>query len=120
MLSERGQSAGHSHSEQVFKTSSSPVGLYLDTPWTLNATMLNSHRFLDRLRLWPRRNSIEQHLFERPGVIGQPGHHCWRTGPPHLGGAMAIGWNGLSQRLAQTGMGQHEVVVNLEQDQLLA
>jgi hypothetical protein len=33
---------------------------------------------------------------------------------------MAIGGNGLSQRLAQTGMGQYEVVVDLEQDQLLA
>ena len=33
---------------------------------------------------------------------------------------MAIGWNRLSQRLAHTGMGQHEVVVDLEQRQVLA
>ena len=31
-----------------------------------------------------------------------------------------MGGNGLRQRLTQTGMGQHEVVVDLEQDQLLA
>jgi hypothetical protein len=70
MPSERGQSANHSHSEQVFKTSSSPIGLQLDTHWTLNATMLNSRRFLDHLRLGPRRHAIEQHFFQRPYMIG--------------------------------------------------
>src|SRR6516162_10452746 len=63
---------------------------------------INWHRCLERLRLGPWRNPIEQHLSERPDVIGQSGRHRWRTGPPHLGGAMAIGGNGLSQRLAQT------------------
>jgi hypothetical protein len=41
MPAERGQSAGHSHSEQVFKTSSSPIGLPLDTQGTLNDPILH-------------------------------------------------------------------------------
>jgi hypothetical protein len=119
MLSERGQSAGHSHSEQVFKTSSSPVGLYLDTPWTLNATMLNSRRFLDRLRLGPRRHSEQQHFFQRPDVIGQASRHRWRTRPPHLGRALAVGRNWLRSWLTQARMGQDEIVIHLEEHQLL-
>src|SRR5207237_7938755 len=57
---------------------------------------------------------------ERPDVIGQPCRHRGRTGPPHLGGAMALGWHGLSESLAQTGVRQHEIVIGLEQHQLLA
>ena len=53
-------------------------------------------------------------------MIGQSCRHRGRTGPPHRGGAPAIGGNGLRQRLAYTGMGQDEVVVDLEQDQVLA
>jgi hypothetical protein len=66
MPSERGQSAGHSYSEQVFKTSSSPIGLPLDTHGTLNVTLLNPRRFLDRLWLRLRRHAIEQPRFQRP------------------------------------------------------
>ena len=62
MPSDRGQSAGHAHSEQVFRTASSPIGLQRDTPWTFNATMLTSRWFLDRLRLGPRRHPKAQHL----------------------------------------------------------
>ena len=119
MPSERGQSAGQSHSEQVFKTSSNPVGLHLDTHGTPNATMLNSRQFLDRLRLGPRGNPKEQHLSQRPHMVRQSGRHRGRARPPHLGGAPAVGWNGLSQRLAQAGMAQDEIVIHLEQDQLL-
>ena len=32
---------------------------------------------------------------------------------------MALAWNGLSQRLAHTGVRQHEVVIDLAQDQLV-
>jgi hypothetical protein len=64
MPSERGHLAGHAHSEQVFKTSSSPVGLHLDTHGRLNATMLNSRRFLDRLRLGPGRHPKQQYFLQ--------------------------------------------------------
>jgi hypothetical protein len=110
MLSERGQSAGHAHSEQVFKTSSSSVGLSLDTPWTLNATMLTSRRFLDRLRLGPRRHAEHQHLSQTPHLLGQSRRHRWRTRPPHLGRAHPMGGNRLRVRLAQAGVGQDKII----------
>jgi len=85
MPSERGHSAGHAHSEQVFKTSSSPVGLHLDTHGTRNTTMLNSRRFLDRLWLGPRRHPKHQHLLERPHMICQSRRHRRGIRPPLLG-----------------------------------
>ena len=37
---------------------------------------------LPRLRLWPRRHSEQQHLFERPYVIRQSRGHRGCTRPP--------------------------------------
>ena len=57
---------------------------------------------------------------ERPHVIGQSRRHRRCTRPPHLGRARSVGGNRFGERLAQTGMGQHEIVIDLEQRQLLA
>ena len=93
MPSDREQSAGHAHSEQVFKTSSSAVGLQRDTPWTLNATMRNSRRFLNRLRLGPRRHPKAQHLSQRPHMVRQACRHRRRTGRHTL--AEPVPWVGI-------------------------
>src|SRR5215510_2281412 len=86
----------------------------------LNTMIINRRRFLGRLRLGPRWHAIKQHLFERPDAISQARRHRRCTRPPHLGRARAIGSNRFAERLAQTGMGQYEVVVDLEQRQMLA
>ena len=74
---------------------------------------------LDGLWLRPRRHAIEQHLFQRSHVIGQSRRHRWRTRPPHLRRAAAIGRFRNQQGLAQTGVGQYKVMVHLEQCQLM-
>lgn len=53
-------------------------------------------------------------------MIGAASRHHRRARPPHLGRATPVGCNGLSQHLAQAGMGQDEIVIHLEQGQLLA
>ncbi len=85
MPAARGQSADHAHSEQVGKTSSSPVGLLLDTHWTLNAKALNSRRFLDRLRLEPRRHAEHQDFSQAPDMITESCHHRRCAWSPYLG-----------------------------------
>ena len=43
---------------------------------------LNSYRLSNRLRLWPRRHPVEQHVFQRPDVIRQARRHRRCTRPP--------------------------------------
>ena len=88
-------------------------------PEHLNTTIINRHRFLDRLRLGPRWHAIQQHLFERPDAISQARRQRWRRGVPHLGRARAMGSNRFDERLAPAGMRQDDIVVHLEQGQLL-
>ena len=52
--SEGCQSAGNPHLKWVFKTSSNPLGLHLNTRHPPHSTILNRRRFLDRLQLEPR------------------------------------------------------------------
>ena len=74
---------------------------------------------LQRLWLWPRRHAKEQHFLQRPHVVGQSGRHRGRARSPLLGRARTVGRNRLGQWLAQTPMGQAEVVVAVVQGQLL-
>src|SRR5262249_25590959 len=48
-----------------------------------------------------------------PDVLSQPRRHRGRTGPPRLGRADALGGFRLRERLAQAGMGQTEIIVDL-------
>jgi len=113
------QSAGYQHGKRVFNTSLNPLSLHVSAPQPLTMTIIKQHRGLDHLRLGPRRHPIEQHLLERPYMVSQASRHRRRARPPHLGRAPAVGWNGLSQRLAQAGMAQDEIVIHLEQRQVL-
>ena len=45
--------------------------------------------------LWPRRHAKEYDLPQRPHVVGQASGHRRRTRPPLLGGAIAMGGQGL-------------------------
>jgi hypothetical protein len=85
----------------------------------LHIMMLNRRHVLDRLRLGPRWYPVEQHFGERPDLIGQSCCHRRCTRPPHLRCATAVGDLGDRQRLAQTGVGQHEVVLDVEQPKLI-
>jgi hypothetical protein len=70
--------------------------------------------------LWPWWHPIQHDLSQGPDMIGQFRRHRGRTQPPHLGRARAMGGNRCGDRLPQAGMGQHEVVVDLAQRQVLA
>jgi hypothetical protein len=100
MTSAWGQSASYLHSKRVFNTSLNPLSLHVSARQPLTLTIIKGPRGLDHLRLGPRRHPIEQQLFERPHMIGQPRRHCWHTGAPQLGGAPALGrlgnWQGLA------------------------
>ena len=69
--------------------------------------------------LGPRRHTEAQHLAQRPDVIRQSSGHGRCPCLPALGGARAIGGQGLRPRLAQTGMREAKVVVRVIQRQLL-
>jgi hypothetical protein len=72
-------------SKPAFKTSSRPLGLPLSTPQPFNATIINWHRCLDRLRLWPWRHAEHQYFSQAPDMIGESSRHRWRARPPPLG-----------------------------------
>src|SRR5262249_31955266 len=76
-------------------------------------------RRLQRLGLRPRRHPKEQDFSPRPAMVRQPRGHRWRTRPPSLGRARALRRLGNQERLAYTGMGQTEVIIDLRQYQLL-
>ena len=53
-------------------------------------------------------------------MLGESRRHGRCARPSQLGGATAVHRARLGQGLAQTGMGQDEIVIHLEQHQLLA
>jgi hypothetical protein len=112
-------SAGRQVSQRVFSSLFMPPCLLRDRPILLHLTVIFLANRLPCLRLRPRWHAIEQHFFERPDVIGQSGRHRRRTRPPQLGRALTIGGFRDQQPLAQTRVGQHEVVIHLEQGQLI-
>src|SRR6267143_3443947 len=112
-------SAGHKLSKPVPNPSSTPVSLSLSAPQPLHPTLLNRYPVLDCLRLGPRRHPVEQHLCERPYVLRQARCHRGGTRPPHLRRPAAVGCLRPRQRLAQTGMGQHEIMIDVKQRQLI-
>src|SRR5205823_6859503 len=69
--------------------------------------------------LRPWRHAKQEHFAQRPDVIGQPRGHRWGPRLPQLGRARPIGGLGLREGLAQTAMGQDEIVIHLEEHQLL-
>ena len=85
----------------AFSTPSShPVGLRLSTPQPLPSKIIQRCRFLDRLRLGPRRDPKQQHFFQCPDVVSQSRGHRRRTRPPRLGRACTVGGHRLRQGLA--------------------
>src|SRR5262249_50349090 len=68
--------------------------------------------------LRPRRHA-EHPPLQGPHVIGQASGPRWGTGPPRLGRAEALGRFRLRERLAEAGMGQTEIIVDMIQRQLL-
>ncbi len=113
------ESAGHKLTKPVLNPSSTPVSLSLSAPQPLHPTLLNRCPVLDCLRLGPRRYPVEQHLCERPHVLRQARCHRGGTRPPHLRRPAAVGCLRQRQRLAQTGMGQHEIMIDVKQRQLI-
>ena len=77
--------------------------------------ILNRCRVLDRLRLGPWWYQVEQYFCERPYMVCQSRRHRRCTRPPYLRCATAVGDFGDQQRLAQTGVGQHEIVIYVKQ-----
>src|SRR5437667_10054564 len=69
--------------------------------------------------LRPWRHAKQEHFAQRPDVIGQPRGHRWGPRLPQLGRARPIGGLGLREGLAQSAMGQDEIVILLAQHQLL-
>jgi hypothetical protein len=65
-----------------------------------NNTIINPCRFLDCLWLGPRWHPQEQHLLQRPDMIGESGRHRRRARPPYLGRAHTVGRDRLGQWLA--------------------
>jgi len=84
-----------------------------------NATMLTSHQFLARLRLRPWGCPQAQHLVQRPPMVVQRGRHRRGTRLPDLGWSRPVGGPRRGERLVQTGMGQHKVMIYLEERQLV-
>jgi len=111
-------SASHEASQPVFNTSPTPVSLPLSVRQPLHTQFLNRHPVLACLR--PRRYSVAQHLFERPHVLPQARRHRRCARPPYLRQAPTVSGPRGGECLAQAGVGQHEVVVDLEQRQMLA
>ena len=70
--------------------------------------------------LGPGRHAKQEHLAQRPDVIGQPRGHGRCPRLPRFGRALAMGGPGLGQRLTEAGMGQTKVVIDMIQHQLLA
>ena len=69
------------------------------------------------LGLRPRRHAVHQYLSHTPDAIGQARRHCWRPRLPALTGFHRV--HLIGQRQAQARVGQHEIVVALEQDPCL-
>jgi len=94
-----GESAGRQVSKHVFSPSLGPPCLLVGTPIPLRLSPIFLANLLPRMRLRPRRHPREQHFFQRPHVLRQASGHRWRTGPPQLRCAMAVGWFRNQQRL---------------------
>src|SRR5262244_656490 len=84
-------------------------------PWLLPITTASSHP----RGLRPRRHAKEQDFAHAPDMIRQPRRHRWRLGLPPLGRTVAVGGQGLRQRLAYGGVWQTEVIVHMIQCELL-
>src|SRR5262249_54418159 len=84
-------------------------------PSPLPTTMACSHPCW----LWPRRDTKEEHLTQRPDMVSEPRRHRRRTGPPLRRRAAAAGRVGMGQGPAYALMGQKELVVTVEHGQLL-
>src|SRR5438093_12995319 len=67
----------------------------------------------------PWRHPKQQHLAQRPDMVGQRRRHRRRLELPLLGRARPFGQLRLRQGLAQGGMRQAEIVVDVIQRQLL-
>ena len=89
----------------------SRLAFSLSTPQPLNTTIINPRHVLDRLWLWPRRHPKEQHLAQRPDMIGQSpaiagvhGRHILAEPVPWVGIGLTSAWRKL--------MGQDEIVIH--------
>jgi hypothetical protein len=85
----------------------------------LHIMMLTRRHVLDRLRLGSWWYPGEQHCCERPDMVCPSRRHRRCTRPPHLRCATAVGDCGDQQRLAQTGVGHHEIVLDVQQGSLI-
>src|SRR6266700_8433862 len=83
--SEGSPAAGRQASPRVFSPSFTPPCPFIDRLLPLLCTPIFLANQLPHLRLRPRRDPIEQDLFERPHVIGQSRCHRRCTRPPQLG-----------------------------------
>src|SRR5499427_10341694 len=84
-------------------------------PWLLPITSASSHpRWLR-----PRRHAKEQDCAHAPDMVRQPRRHRWLLGLPPLGRTVAVGGQGLRQRLAYGGVWQTEIIVHMIQSEPL-
>ena len=70
------------------------------------------------LRLWPQWHTEQEHLSQAPHMIGQAGGHCRCPWLPLFDCARPV--DELGQGPSQARVGQHEIVVHLEERQLPA
>src|SRR5262249_15274119 len=93
-------SAGHEPSNRVFWTSCRPVDRSTSTPLLPDLTILLLFHSLPQLRLGPRRHAEQEHLAQRPAMIGESGRQRRRLRPPLLGRGRPVGGLRRRQRLA--------------------
>jgi hypothetical protein len=83
------------------------------TSTLLSPTIVLLTRRLQALWLRPQWHTEQEHLPQPPHMVGEPRGHGRRRGPPVFGRARPVRWQGLWQRLPQTGMRQTKVVIGL-------
>jgi hypothetical protein len=77
--------------------------------------MLTRAKPLRHLTLWPQGSSVHQDLSQTPYPIRQPRRHCRRPRLPALSGTRTGHGLELRQGHAQAGVGQHEVMIGMEE-----
>jgi hypothetical protein len=79
------QSVGCQYTNRVFNISPNSFSLCLSTLVLLSSTIINRHRYSDRLRPGPRWHTERQHFTQAPDMIGETCRHRRRARLPHLG-----------------------------------
>jgi hypothetical protein len=107
-------------SNPILNPSLSPPCLWVDRLILLHSTILFFADALAHVGLRPRRHAVHQHFSQAPHMIRQSRRHGWRPRLPPLDRARLRNRIQLGQGQSQTRVGQHKVMIRLEDRQLLS